>query len=163
LVTGYGSPDKNPAKPAQVLYYDLLILNIGMLMKTAIKSSLLIIFLLLAGVPAIAQDDLVIMADQAIHHDGEIAQVCGIIAETDYARGSKGGPTYLNFTNPYPRQNFSVVIYKKHRKNFDVPPESLEGYKACAYGKIRVKRSRPQMEITFQDQLSTIKVEKPGE
>jgi hypothetical protein len=132
-------------------------------MKTTIKSSLLLLFLFLPCVSAFAQDDLVIMADQAIHHDGEFVQVCGIIAETNYARGSKGGPTYLNFTNPYPRHNFSVVIYKKNRKNFDEAPESLEGRKACAYGEIRVKRSRPEMEIRLQEQLATIKVEKPQE
>lgn len=132
-------------------------------MNPTVKNALMSLLIMFLPLTAAAQDDVIIMAKDAIHHDGEYAQVCGIIAETNYARGSKGKPTYLNFTNPYPKHNFTVIIWKDDRKNFDYKPESLEGYQACAYGLITVRRSRPQMVISIQDQISARKLETSGE
>ncbi len=132
-----------------------------MLMNSLFKKTLLSLLLLLLPLTTFAQDDLNIMAKDAIHHDGEYAQVCGVIAETNYVRGSKGKPTYLNFTRAYPKHNFTVIIWQEDRKNFDFKPESLEGYQACVYGLIDVRKSRPQMIINVQDQISARKVEAP--
>jgi hypothetical protein len=100
------------------------------------------------------QEDLIIKAEDAIHHDGEFVQVCGFIAETTYVRGDKGKPTYLNFHKPYPKQNFSVIVWREDRKNFDFAPESLEGYQACVYGQVVVRKSRAQMTIRLPDQIA---------
>ncbi len=132
-------------------------------MNPTVKNALMSLLIMFLPLTAVAQDDVIIMAKDAIHHDGEYAQVCGFIAETNYARGSKGKPTYLNFTNPYPKHNFTVIIWKDDRKNFDYKPESLEGYQACTYGLITVRRSRPQMVISIQDQISARKIETSGE
>jgi hypothetical protein len=134
--------------------------KLGMLMNLKLKISLLSIFLLAQSAVLMAQEEEVIMAKDAIHHDGEMMQVCGIISETDYVRGSKGGPTYLNFTKPYPYHNFTVIVWKADRKNFDYKPESLEGYQACVYGEIIVRKSRPQMTIRLPDQMSARPVPK---
>jgi hypothetical protein len=128
--------------------------KLEMVMNLKIKISLMSIILVFQSSVLMAQDEEVIMAKDAIHHDGEMIQVCGIIAETNYVRGDKGSPTYLNFTNPYPRHNFTVIVWKEDRKHFDYKPESLEGYQACVYGEIFVRRSRPQMTIRLPDQIS---------
>ncbi len=128
-------------------------------MNSEVKISLLCLLLLIFPFTVFAQDDEVVMAKDAIHHDGEYVMVCGIIAETNYARGSRGGPTYLNFTNPHPRHNFTVIVWKNDRKNFDYKPESLEGQQACVYGQVTVRRSRPQMIISIPDQISARKSE----
>ena len=134
--------------------------KLGMLMNLKLKIFLLSIFLLVQSSFLMAQDEEVIMAKDAIHHDCEMIQVCGIIAETSYVRGDKGSPTYLNFTNPYPRHNFTVIVWKRDRKNFEYMPESLEGYQACVYGEILVRKSRPQMTIRLPDQISARPVPK---
>ena len=128
-------------------------------MNSEVKNSLLCLLLLIFPFTVFAQDDEVVMAKDAIHHDGEFVMVCGIIAETNYARGSRGSPTYLNFTKPYPRHNFTVIVWKDDRKNFDYKPESLEGQQACVYGQVKVRKNRAQMIISIQDQISARKLE----
>ena len=128
-------------------------------MNCTVKNVLISSLFIFLPLTVVAQDNDIVMARDAIHHDGEYVQVCGIIAETNYVRGSKGKPTYLNFTNPYPKHTFTVIIWKKDRKNFDYKPESLEGYQACAYGLVTVRKSRPEMVIGIQDQISARKIE----
>jgi len=43
-------------------------------------------------------------ADEAAHHIGETATVCGTIASASYASHSKGQPTFLNLDKAYPNQ-----------------------------------------------------------
>jgi hypothetical protein len=128
-------------------------------MKISFRKILVPLVMAIVPISAVSQDDPIIMAADAMHYNGKYAQVCGLIAETNYARGSRGGPTYLNFTRPYPKHNFSVIIFKRDRKNFDYKPESLEGYQACAYGLIDIPRNRPQMIISIPDQISARKVD----
>ena len=49
--------------------------------------------LIACGPVVAAQEDLRIRAHQAIDHVGEYAQVCGVIADTNYARRSRGSPS----------------------------------------------------------------------
>ena len=130
-------------------------------MNFKINIFLLTVFVLFQSSVTVAQDEEIILAKDAIHHDGEMMQVCGIIAETNFVRGDKGQPTYLNFTKRYPHHNFTAIVWKEDRKNFDFKPESLEGYQACVYGRIVVRKSHPQMTIRLPDQISARKVEAP--
>ena len=101
-----------------------------------------------------AQQEDIVRAHDAIEHAGEFAMVCGVIASARYLKEVKGAPTYLNFDKPYPDQEFSAIIFGKNRKNFSPDPESLTGYKACVYGKVRVYRGKAQIELVKADQLS---------
>lgn len=101
-----------------------------------------------------AQPDDMVRAHEAIEHRGEYAMVCGVIADANYLEDSRGGPTYLNFDKPYPDHDFSAIIFRKNRKNLEIAPETLTGYKACVYGKVKVHRGKAQIEIVKQQQLS---------
>ena len=101
-----------------------------------------------------AQTDDMVKAHDAIEHAGQFAMVCGVIASAKYLKDSKGAPTYLNFDKPYPDHEFSAIIFGKNRKNFKLQPETLTGYKACVYGKVRVYKGKAQIELVKEDQLS---------
>ena len=104
---------------------------------------------------AIAQAPDMVLAKDAINHVGDYAMVCGVIAAADYRQDIRGTPTYLNFTKPYPNAEFTVVIWGRERDNFeDVVLQDLDGYKACAYGKVETYRGRPQMTISQPEQLN---------
>lgn len=119
-------------------------------MKHLFKAICLLIF----SASACAQQDDMVRAFEARQHAGEYAMVCGVIASAKYLQNSRGAPTYLNFDKPYPDSEFSAIIFGKNRKNFNPAPETLTGYKACVYGKIRMYKGRPQMELVKADQLS---------
>ena len=95
-----------------------------------------------------------VRAHEAIEYRGEFAMVCGVIASANYLKKSKGGPSYLNFDKPYPEHEFSAILFGKNRKNFDLKPETLTGYKACVYGKIKVYKGKAQIELVKANQLS---------
>jgi exonuclease VII large subunit len=113
---------------------------------------MLFTFFLSSGLQA--QPDDMVRAHEAIEHRGEYAMVCGVIAGANYLKDSKGGPTYLNFDKPYPDHDFSAIIFKKNRKNFKIAPETLTGYKACVYGKVKVYKGKAQVELVKEQQLS---------
>jgi len=113
-----------------------------------------LIGLLMFSAPGYAQQDDMVRAFEAREHAGEYAMVCGVIASAKYLQGSRGAPTYLNFDKPYPDSEFSAIIFGKNRKNFSPDPETLTGYKACVYGKVRMYKGRAQMELVKADQLS---------
>lgn len=118
------------------------------------KFRFVMICLVLSSASGQAQQDDMVRAHQAIDHVGELAMVCGVIASTRYLEGVRGAPTYLNFDKPYPESDFSVVIFGKNRKNFNPPPETLDGYKACVYGKIKLYKGKAQMQLVKTEQLS---------
>ena len=123
-------------------------------MDTKTKLSIAFIVAGLLSGPARAQQEDIVRAHQAIEHAGEYAMVCGVIASARYNRESKGAPTYLNFDKPYPDQDFSAIIFGKNRKNFSPDPETLAGYKACVYGKVKIYKGKAQIELVKADQLS---------
>ena len=123
-------------------------------MDTKTKLSIAFIVAGLLSGPARAQQEDIVRAHQAIEHAGEYAMVCGVVASARYNRDSKGAPTYLNFDKPYPDQDFSAIIFGKNRKNFSPDPETLAGYKACVYGKVKIYKGKAQIELVKADQLS---------
>jgi hypothetical protein len=123
-------------------------------MDTMRKLSIAVIVAGLLSGPVLAQQEDIVRAHQAIDHAGEYAMVCGVIASARYNKESKGAPTYLNFDKPYPGQDFSAIIFAKNRKNFSPEPETLTGYKACVYGKVKIYKGKAQIELVKADQLS---------
>lgn len=66
-----------------------------------------------------------ITPENAGEHIGETQTVCGTVASTNYAIGSKGQPTFLNLDKPYPNHIFTVVIWVEYRARFKNPPETF--------------------------------------
>ena len=110
---------------------------------------------LLLAAPTLAQDvpDMVLAKDAA-NYIGEYAMVCGVVSAADYRQDVRGAPTYLSFGQPYPNQDFTVVIWGRERDNFEFTLEDLDGYKACAYGQIKSHRNKPQITISQPEQLN---------
>jgi hypothetical protein len=62
-----------------------------------------------------------ITAREAKDHVGEVRTVCGKVASTHYAAGSKGQPTFLNLDEPYPGEIFTILIWGSDRSKFSTP------------------------------------------
>jgi hypothetical protein len=101
--------------------------------------------------PAVA--DNMLTPDQAPLHIGETATVCGVVASTRYAAGTKGQPTFLNFDLPYPRQLFSVVIWGSDRPKFGTPDTTLMGKRTCVTGIIQSFGGKAEIIATDPRQL----------
>lgn len=97
-------------------------------------------------------------AAEARHHIGEEATVCGKVASTRYAPGSRGQPTFLNLEKPYPNQLFTAVIWVENRGKFPKPPESLyRDESICITGELSSYRGIPQIEVEEPDQIEIVK------
>jgi hypothetical protein len=95
----------------------------------------------------------VLSPDQAPYHIGKTATVCGVVASTRYASGTKGQPTFLNFDVPYPRQVFTVVIWGSDRPKFGTPETALMGKHACATGTIQLFRGKAEIVASDPRQI----------
>ena len=116
----------------------------------------LLAVLLFAAVPALGQEpdaELVITATQADEHIGEVALVCGVVADTHYAQTSTGRPTYINFEEPFPDAPFTAIIWGSDRGAFPYDPAVLLGMDICVYGEIDRYRGKPQMKLVRPEQV----------
>src|SRR5215471_8986709 len=91
--------------------------------------------------------------DQAPNHIGETATVCGVVASTRYATGTKGQPTFLNLGLSYPRQAFTVVIWRSDQPKFGTPEIALMRKDVCATGTIQSYRGKAEIIATDPRQL----------
>jgi hypothetical protein len=66
----------------------------------------------LCALPASAAD---LRAEDAAHHVGETATVCGVVASAKFDAGLQSQPTFLDFGKPYPDQVFTAVIFGDDR------------------------------------------------
>lgn len=76
-----------------------------------------------------------VSARAATAHVGQVAMVCGTVANADYAKTSYGAPTFLNLDKPYPDHVFTIVIWEEQRASFGGAPEELfAGARVCIEG-----------------------------
>ena len=108
----------------------------------------------LGGLGAIAAQAAELSAEQAVHHVGENATVCGVVASAKFDAGLPLQPTFLDFSKPYPDQVFMVVILGKDRAKFGTPEVALRGKRVCATGKIEQKDGPPEIVVSDTRQLS---------
>ena len=85
--------------------------------------------------------------DEAAHHVGETATVCGNVASANYTSHSKGQPTFLNLDKAYANQTFTAVIWGSDRSKFGTPESALLGKQVCATGVIQLFRGRPEVIV----------------
>lgn len=110
--------------------------------------------LIAACPPARGSDPPRIPAVEAIHHVGEVAEVCGQVASAAYITSVGGAPTFLNIGGPYPDQHFTVVIWESTRPRFERPPERMFDRRSiCVTGRIEMYRGVPQIIVEDPDQI----------
>jgi hypothetical protein len=112
--------------------------------------------LLLACAPARAQApaaETPVPAAQAREHIGEVALVCGVVADTHYAQASTGRPTYINFEEPFPNAPFTAIIWGSDLGSFPYDPAMLLGMEICVYGEVGRYRGKPQMKLVRPEQV----------
>jgi DNA/RNA endonuclease YhcR with UshA esterase domain len=114
-------------------------------MKRAATISLL---LGLAASPALAAS---LTPEQAANHIGQTDTVCGTVASAHYAERS--GTTFLNLGQPYPRQVFTVVIFRDARALFGEPERTFAGKRLCIRGEIRSYHNQPEIILNRPSQL----------
>ena len=85
-------------------------------------------------------------ARQAKDHVGEVRTVCGKVASTHYASGSKGQPTFLNLDEPYPKEIFTILIWGSDRVKFGTPESKYRDSQVCVNGKfiVEYRKSSPR-------------------
>ncbi len=86
-----------------------------------------------------------ITAAEAKDHVGETRTVCGKVASTHYASGSKGQPTFLNLDEPYPKEVFTILIWGSDRAKFGTPETKYKDARVCVTGKITSHREKPEI------------------
>jgi DNA/RNA endonuclease YhcR with UshA esterase domain len=109
------------------------------------------LFLLLAY--SISAQTNKITATEAKDHVGETRTVCGKVASTHYASGSKGQPTFLNLDEPYPKGVFTIPIWGSDRAKFGAPEAKFKDARVCVTGKITSYRGKPEIIATEPSQI----------
>jgi len=95
-----------------------------------------------------------ITIDEAKDHVGEKVTICSEVKETYFNSKAKGEPTNLNFGAPFPKQTFTVLIWKDDLVNFDYDPSQyLKGKHICVTGVIKLYKGKPEMELKTQYQI----------
>ena len=120
---------------------------------TALLGLVLVLALLIHPTVITAQENTITAAD-AIKYVGQKATVCGIVASATFSSRSKGQPTFLNLDQPYPRQNFTAVIWGKDRGYFSSPPEiAYRGKRICVTGLVELYKGKPEIIVILLSQV----------
>ena len=94
-------------------------------------------------------------ASEAKNHVGERGTVCGEVASTHNAAGSRGNPTFINLDKPYPEQIFTILIWGSNRPKFGDPEEMYRNKHICVTGTTNDYKGVPEI-VAYQP--SQIKV-----
>jgi hypothetical protein len=92
--------------------------------------------------------------DDAVHHIGQNATICGVVASTKFDAHLKSQPTFLDFGEPYPDQVFTAVIFGTDRAKFGTPETALQGKRVCVSGSIREEQGKPEIILSDPSQLT---------
>jgi DNA/RNA endonuclease YhcR with UshA esterase domain len=124
---------------------------VGGIMSRRVSALSMLAFALLAASSVLAQKTLT--STEAKAHIGEQATVCGKVVSTRWAESSRGGPTFLNFDQPYPDQVFTLVIWGNDRSKFDNPEATYRGKRVCVNGKISAFKGVPEVIANDPSQI----------
>jgi hypothetical protein len=70
-----------------------------------------------------------------------------------YAKSSKGEPTFLNLDERYPREIFTIVIWRSDRENFGSRELEYKGLRVCATVKITGCRGMSETVTAVRGQI----------
>ena len=107
-----------------------------------------------APLPARPRKAQTITAQQAKKHIGETARVCGQVASVHLTFRTRGQPTFLNLSKPYPHQVFAAVIWGLDRGKFGDPEQRYLSRRICVTGLITVYRGQPEMVLKDPKQVT---------
>jgi len=86
-------------------------------------------------------------------HVGEQARVCGIVTNSKFVSHRNRRPTFLDFGEPYPNHDFTVLVWGDVREQFSYAPESLKGARICVTGTISEFKGKPQIVVSDPAQI----------
>jgi DNA-binding response OmpR family regulator len=82
-------------------------------------------------------------------------KVCGYVANIHFSASTRGQPTFLDLGQPYPNQDFTVVIWASDLSRFTGSPNDLYlGKNICVAGPIVKYRGRPEIVVHDPWQIS---------
>jgi exonuclease VII large subunit len=114
------------------------------------KKILLLLYLLFSTLVK-AQTPTVALTDIR-NYVGKTVTVCEKVKSTFKTREHEH--SFLNFGDVYPNQQLTVVIKKKHLKNFSyVPVTFLAGKTICVTGKVYLYKGKPQLRVKKENQV----------
>lgn len=100
------------------------------------------------------EPEITISASEASDHIGTVAEVCGSVVSVDYIPEIKGKPTFINFGEAYPNQEFTAVIWFENLHQWKTPPDqTYENREVCVTGQIQDHEGTPQIEVKRNNQL----------
>ncbi|MEX0724158.1 MAG: hypothetical protein WD357_05775 [Gracilimonas sp.] len=104
--------------------------------------------------PGIPEPEISITSEEAADYIGRPAEVCGTVAIARFLPQIGGQPTFINFGQPDPNQDFTAVIWGKNRSKWDSPPEDLfSNHEICVSGRIESHEETPQIEVIDPKQI----------
>jgi len=102
---------------------------------------------------AFAADMQFLEPSETAAHVGEQARVCGLVSNTKYVSHRNRRPTFLDFGEPYPNHDFTVLVWGDVREQFSYAPESLKGARICVTGTIGEFKGKPQIVVSDPAQI----------
>ena len=106
----------------------------------------------------IPEPNITITAAEAPNYIGEAAKVCGKVENARFIPQIDGKPTFINFGQPNPNQDFTAVIWGDNRKKWVQSPEELyTNTEVCVTGRIESHEGTPQIEVISPEQISAHK------
>jgi hypothetical protein len=92
--------------------------------------------------------------EEAVHHVGETATVCGLVVSASYLPLAPQSPTFLDLGKPFPNQIFSAIIFGSDRAKFGAPETSMRDKTVCVSGEIFLYEGKPKIILHDPKQLS---------
>ena len=104
--------------------------------------------------PADYTDVPVVEAQDAASVVGEKAVVCGTVVNAVFTADTRGQPTFLNLSRPYPDQPFDAVIWGRDRERFHPPPEmAWREERICVAGPVTTHQGVPRIQVSTPAQI----------
>lgn len=121
----------------------ILIMLLGLLLSRVYRPE--------RGIP---EAEIRIHASEAINHIGKAAEVCGKVAKARFIPQIDGQPTFINFGQPNPNQDFTAIIWGENRGKWIQNPEDMyPGEELCVVGLIEEHEGIPQIEVRHPKQI----------
>jgi hypothetical protein len=92
--------------------------------------------------------------EEAVHHVGETATVCGLVVSATYLPRAPQSPTFLDLGKPFPNQIFSAIIFGSDRSKFGALETSMRDKTVCVTGEIFLYEGKPKIIVHDPKQLS---------
>lgn len=100
------------------------------------------------------EPEITISASEASEHIGTVAEVCGDVVSVDFIQEIEGRPTFINFGEEYPNQEFTAVIWFENLHQWQTPPDqTYQNREVCVTGQIQDHEGTPQIVVKRNTQL----------